>query len=176
MPDATDLKQLSEQGKKDFEAGQYEAAAAKFRSAADGYGALGDPLNAAELKNNLSVALLKLGQNQAALDIIEGTEQVFSGAGDLRRQAMAIGNRATALEALHRWDDALAAYEQSAAVFAQAGEGELRSIVLKSAAGLKLRRGKVSDSAFKMIGSLEAKPQPSFFERVLKSILRFVQR
>jgi hypothetical protein len=89
---------------------------------------------------------------------------------------MAVGNRAAALEVLKRWDDAFAAYEQSAALFAEAGEGDLRAMVLQSAAAIKLRRGKVADSAFKMIGSLEAKQKPSIFERVLKSLLHFVQR
>ncbi len=89
---------------------------------------------------------------------------------------MAVGNQAAALEALKRWDEALAAYDRSAELFSQVGDGELRAMVLKSAAAIKLRRGKVSESAFKMIGSLEAKEKPSIFERMLRSLLRFVQR
>jgi hypothetical protein len=49
-------------------------------------------------------------------------------------------------------------------------------MVLKSAAAIKLKRGKVTDSAFKMIGSLEAKDKPSLFDRILRSLLRIVQR
>ncbi len=137
---------------------------------------MNDPLNAAELKNNLSVALLKCGKNQAALDAALGTDQTFAQAGDVRRQAMAVGNQAAALEALKRWDEALAAYDRSAELFSQVGDGELRAMVLKSAAAIKLRRGKVTESAFKMIGSLDAKDKPSIFERLLRSILHFVQR
>lgn len=176
MVTASELKKVTDEGKLAFEAGQYESAAAMFETAGQGYASLDDKLNAAELKNNLSVTLLKLGKSQAALDAALGTDQVFAGAGDIRRQAMAVGNQAAALEALKRWDDALAAYEQSAALFAQAGEGELRSMVLKSAAAIKLRRGKIADSAYKMIGSLEAKEKPSIFERVLRFLLRFAQR
>jgi tetratricopeptide (TPR) repeat protein len=176
MVTASELKKLTEDGKLAFEAGQYESAAGMFDSAAQGYASLNDKINAAETKNDLSVALLKLGRGQAALDAALGTEKVFAGASDLRRQGMAIGNQAAALEALKRWDDALEAYERSAGLFAEAGEGELRSMVLKSAAAIKLRRGKVSESAFKMIGSLEAKDKPSIFERVLKFLLRIAQR
>lgn len=176
MVTASELKKVTDEGKQAFQAGQYESAAAMFETAGQGYALLDDKLNAAELKNNLSVTLLKLGKSQAALDAALGTDQVFAGAGDIRRQAMAVGNQAAALEALKRWDDALAAYEQSAALFAQAGEGELRSMVLKSAAAIKLRRGKIADSAYKMIGSLEAKEKPSIFERVLRFLLRFAQR
>ena len=176
MVTSAELQKLADEGKQEFEAGQYEPAAGKFEAAAEGYASLNDKLNAAEMKNNLSVALLKLERGQAALDAVLGTDQVFAGASDLKRQGMALGNQAAALEALKRWDEALAAYDQSADVFAQAGEGDLRSLVLKSAAAIKLRRGKITESAFKMIGSLDAKDKPSIFERLLKSVLRFVQR
>jgi tetratricopeptide (TPR) repeat protein len=176
MVDATDLKRMAEEGKQAFAAGQYEPAAGKFEAAADGYASLNDKLTAAEMKNNLSVTLLKMGKGQAALDAVLGTEQVFADGRDLKREAMAIGNQAAALEALKRWDEALAAYDRSAQLFSEAGEGDLRAMVLKSAAAIKLRRGKVTDSAFKMIGSLEAKDKPSLFERLLRSVVRFIQR
>jgi tetratricopeptide (TPR) repeat protein len=176
MVTPSDLQKMTEEGKQAFEAGQYELAVEKFDAAAAGYASLNDNLNAAEMKNNVSVALLKLGKGQAALDAVLGTEQVFAHASDLKREGMAWGNQAAALEALKRWDEALAAYDRSAEVLGQAGEGDLRAMVLKSAAAIKFRRGKVSESAFKMIGSLEAKDKPSIFERLLKSLLRFVQR
>ena len=176
MVTASEMKKLGDEGKQAFESGQYETAAGMFDNAAQGYASLNDSSGAAEMKNNLSVALLKLGRWQAALDVVIGTDQDFARAGDVKRQGMALGNQAAALEALKRWDEALAAYEQSAGFFADAGEGELRSMVLKSAAAIKLRRGKVGESALKMIGSLEAKDKPSLFERVLKFILRFAQR
>src|SRR5512143_2007333 len=176
MATISELTKLGEEGKLAFQEGQYEPAVQKFQEAADGYASLNDKVNAAEMKNNLSVALLKLGRGQAALEAVLGTGQVFAGANDLRREGMALGNEAAALEALKRWDDALAAYERSAERFQQAGDGDLRSMVLKSAAAIKLRRGKVSESAFKMIGSLEAKDKPSIFERFLRWMLRVVQR
>jgi tetratricopeptide (TPR) repeat protein len=176
MVTLSEMTKLGDEGKQAFQAGQYETAAQKFQAAADGYASLNDKLNAAEMLNNLSVALLKLGRGQAALDAVLGTERVFASANDLRRQGMAFGNQAAALEALKRWDEAQAAYDRSAQLFAEAGEGDLRAMVLKSAAAMKLRRGKVTDSAFKMIGSLEAKDKPSIFERFLRFLLRFAQR
>ncbi len=176
MVTVSELKKLTDDGKQAFEAGQYESAAGMFESAAQGYASLNDKVNAAEMKNDLSVALLKLGRGQAALDAALGTEQIFARASDLKRQGMALGNQAAALEALKRWDDALEAYDGSAGLFAEAGEGEMRSMVLKAAAAIKLRRGKVGESAIKMIGSLEAKENPSIFERVLKFLLHFAQR
>jgi tetratricopeptide (TPR) repeat protein len=176
MSEITDPQALNEQGKQAFQAGQLEQAVDSFRAAALAYVSSHDELNAAESRNNLSVALLQLGKSQESLEAALGTDELFAKAGDLKRQGMALGNQAAALESLKRFDEALAAYEHSAVVFEQAGEGDLRAMVLKSAAGVKLRSGKVKESVFKMVGSLEAKQNPSIFERILRTLVRFVQR
>src|SRR3989337_1659580 len=152
--------QLAEQGKQAFAAKNFDQAASLFAEAASAYVAQDDVLNAAEMKNNLSVALLQAGKAKAALEAAAGTDENFARAGDVKRQAMAFGNQAAALEALKKPDQALDAYERSAALFAEAGEGEMRSIVLQSAAALKLRRGKMLDSALAMIGSVESTKKP----------------
>src|SRR5512140_2944108 len=100
MMTLSELTKLSEDGKQAFQAGEYEPAAQKFEAAADGYASLNDKVNAAEMKNNLSVTLLKLGRCQAALDAVLGTDQVFARASDVRREGMAWGNQAAALEEL----------------------------------------------------------------------------
>jgi tetratricopeptide (TPR) repeat protein len=168
----TEPQQLAEQGKQAFAAKQFDQAASCFTEAASAYEALDDTLNAAEMKNNLSVALLQAGNAQAAYEAAAGTDEVFAQAGDLKRQAMAYGNQASALEAMKKFDQALEAYEKSAALFADAGESEMRSMVLQSAATIELRRGKVTDSALSMIGSVESTKKPNLLQRFLKLILR----
>ena len=127
------------------------------------------------MMNNMSVALLQAGRAQEALNAALGTDQIFAEAKDIKRQGMAVGNQAAALEGLNRYDEVIAAFERSAELFAQAGEGDLRSMVMKSAAAIKLKTGKITDSAFKMMGSLDVKENPSFFERILKFFLRFIK-
>ncbi len=172
MVTSIEIRRATEDGKAAFEAAQYESAADLFARAARGYDDLNDKVNAAELRNNLSVALLKLRRNQDALEAAGGTDEIFGGIGDSKRQGMAIGNQAAALESLGRLDEALAAYERSAQVLAQAGEGDLRSLVLKAAAGIRLRQGKLAESGIRMLGALEAKQHPSIFERVLRFLVR----
>ena len=172
MATATEVRKLADEGKKAFEAAKYEAAADLFARAARGYADLKDKVNAAELRNNLSVALLKLHKDQDALDAALGTDEVFAGIRDARRQGMAIGNEAAALENLGRLDEALTAYERSAGLLADAGEGDLRALVLKAAAGIQLRRGKVTESGIRMIGALEAKRHATIFERLLRFFVR----
>jgi len=168
----SDPQVLAKNGKSAFEEGDYSAAAAAFKQAAELYKVGGDLLNAAEMKNNLSVALLQMDQAQEALDAVSGTEQVFAGAKDVRRQAMAVGNQASALEKLGKLDQALAAYERSANLFADADDGEMRSLVLKSAAGIKLKRGKISESAMSMLESMGATKKPSLLKRLLGFFIR----
>ena len=166
-----ELKQLVEQGKQAFAAKKFDQAASAFTKAASAYEALDDALNAAEMKNNLSVALLQAGQAQEAYEATAGTDEIFAQAGDVKRQAMAFGNQAAALEALKKLDQALEAYERSAELFADAGESEMRSMVLQSAAAIKLKRGKMVDSALSMIGSVESTKKPNLLQRFLRFLL-----
>lgn len=171
----TDPAQLAEGGKRAFEGSEFDKAAELFQQAAEGFSLGRNGLLAAEMRNNLSVALLKMNRPQEALDAALGTDAIFAGAGDLGRQAMALGNQAAALESLRRLDDALEKYEQSAELFGRAGEGDMRSLVMKSAAAIKLKTGRVSESAFKMMGALDAKDKPTLLERLLKFFLRFIK-
>jgi len=167
--------QLAEQGKLAFRKKNFDEAAELFSQAAEGYTLDRAGLMAAEMKNNLSVALLQAGKAQESLAAALDTDQVFADIKDIKRQGMALGNQAAALEALNRYDDAIEKYDQAAELFAQAGEGDLRALVMKSSAAIKLKTGRVTDSAFKMMGSLEAKDNPSLFERILKFFLRFIK-
>ncbi len=167
--------QLETQGKRAFTEKKFGEAAELFRQAAEGYTLAGSGASAAEMMNNVSVALLQAGKATESLEAVLGTEIIFEEAKDIKRQAMALGNTAAALEALNRTEEAIELYERSAELFGQAGEGDLRAMVMKSAAALKLRSGRVTESAFKMMGSLEAKENPGIFERILRFFLRFIK-
>lgn len=172
--DEKDVRALVENGKAAFTKGNFSIAIQAFVQAAEWYGGHGLPLDAAEAKNNLSVALLKNGQAEQALQAALGTEAVFAQAGDLRRQGMALGNQAAALEALGKLDEAEELYERSAKIFADAGEGDLQSLVLSSAASIKLRRGKLQETGVDMLGSLGAVKNPTWIQRLLKFFLRIL--
>jgi tetratricopeptide (TPR) repeat protein len=167
--------ELSDQGKRAFQEKKFEEAASLFEQAAQGFTLGRNGLLAAEMKNNKSVALLQAGRAQEALEAVGDTDEYFAGHKDLRRQAMALGNQAAALDALQRYDEAIKKYERSADLFADVKDGDMRAMVLKSAAAIKLKTGKITDSAFKMMGSLDAKDKPSLFERFMRFILRFIR-
>ena len=164
---------LAEEGKRLYERGEYDQAAGLFQRAADGYTSERNALLAAEMKNNMSVSLLRAGKANEALKAALGTDEVFAAASDKKRQAMALGNQAAALDALHRPGEALDAYGRAESLFAELGEGDMLALVKKSMAAIRLKRGDVLQSALKMAGSVEAKSHPSFFDRILRFLLRF---
>lgn len=172
MASPTELTKLGEQGKRDFEAGRYAAAADEFRRAARGYSELGDQVNEAEQKNNLSVTLLQLQRPQQALQEVAGTDTVFAAAGDKKRQGMALNNQATVLQELRREKDALAGYERAAQLLGEAGEGQMRAIALKAAAAIHLRHGRITAAGLNMLGALGSTTKPTLLERALRWLLR----
>ena len=172
MTDQTNPLTLAEDGKKEYGKGNFKDAAGLFSQAAQAYAAEGDELNAAEMKNNESVAFLQAGNAQEALQAVEGTEEVFLKAGDLKRQGIAISNRAAALEGLKKWKDALAEYDRAASIFEQAGEGDMHSLVRKSAANINLKRLHVTDTQMDMLDSLRLVEKPTLTQRFMKFLMR----
>jgi tetratricopeptide (TPR) repeat protein len=163
---------LADEGKQSYAEGKYLAAANLFFQAAQAYAAAQDELNAAEMKNNQSVALLQAGKAKEALQATEGTEQVFENAGDIKRQGIAVSNRAAALEGLKKWKEALAEYERAAALFEQIGEGDMHSMVRKAAASVNLKRGHLSDSQMDVYDSLRLVEKPTLLQRIMKFLVR----
>ena len=163
---------LAEQGKREYEQENYLAAADRFAQAAQVYALRKDELNAAEMKNNQSVALLQAGKAKEALHATEGTEDIFQKAGDIKRQGIAVSNRAAALEGLKQWKEALAEYDRAASLFEEIGEGDMHSTVRKAAANLNLKRGRLTDSQMDVFDSLRLVEKPTLLQRIMKFLVR----
>lgn len=162
--------------KRDFNKGDYKKAVDGFRYAHQIYQENDDELNAAEMANNLSVALLQARKPKEALAVVEGTDAIFEAHADKTRQAMALGNIGAALDALKKFDQAEEAYSQSVKLFEEEGEDELRSHVLKSLTAIQIRKGNQVGSILTMQESLESKKQLTLKDRILKFILKIPQK
>ncbi len=163
---------LASQGKEEYGKANYKTAAGLFAQAAQAYTSAKDELNAAEMKNNESVALLQAGDAKGALQATDGTEEVFQKAGDIKRQGIAVSNRAAALEGLKKWKEALAEYDRAAFLFEEAGEGDMHSIVRKAAANINLKHLKVLDSQMDVFDSLRLVEKPTLTQRFMKFLMR----
>ncbi len=171
MIDQISPQNLADQAKLAFERGDYPTAIKGFTEAANQFLADGNALMTAEMKNNLCVAYLQEKKAKEALESVEGTDQIFAGAGDLRRQGMALANKAAALQALKRKEEAAEFYEKSAAVLEQAGESELKADVYQALAGLEVSRGKMVDAVTAMQSGLMGVEKPTLKQRILKKLL-----
>ncbi len=176
MAENYDLQTLIKQAKEAYEAEEYLQAAQGFEAAAHASELSGDVLNAAEMQNNRSVALLKARNPEAALESARGTDLVFAQAGDLRRQGMALGNQAAALDDLRRDEESIATYQQSAALFEQAGEKDMRALVLRRVSALQYRQKNTPAALSTMLDALNCQTRLSLQDRILKGLLKIVAR
>jgi tetratricopeptide (TPR) repeat protein len=163
---------LEELAKNAYAKKEYRQAALHFAALADEYAAKGDILAAAEMKNNCSVAWLQAGEAQKSLACASETDQVFAEAGDSKREAMALGNQAAALEALGNTQEAISRYEAAAEIFGAIHEQELRAYVLQSLSALQLKSGDNLQSLASMHAALENKQKPGLREKLLRNLLR----
>ncbi len=166
-------KSLTDNAVKAYQEGNYENAARLFGEAASAFTAQENALDAAEMKNNQSVAWLQAGNPGAAWEAARGTASVFAEAGDFRREGIAWGNEAAALQALGRANDALEKYRLAFAAFERAGEGEMRNTVMQAMAGIELKRGKVMDALLTMQMGLSGIKHPTLKQKILLALLRF---
>ena len=164
-------QQLDREGKAAYQKKDWIAAQRAFQAAEGAFIAAGDLLMAAEMTNNRSVVLLKAGDAQTALDVLNGIADRYAASGDLRRQGMTLGNQGAALEALGRLDEALAVYEESAELLKKAGEFDLRSHVQQSISMIQFRTGKQLQALASMQAGMDAIPKPSPRQRFLKKLL-----
>src|SRR5574340_1532872 len=131
MSTPVSTEELKRSAKAAFGGENFSEAARIFRQIVDAIDPDQQPVAHAEARNNLSVALLKCGQPQAALDQAAGTESIFAERGLTDEQAMALGNTGAALVDLQRLDEALEYYQRSAALFKETDNSEMRSYVLQ---------------------------------------------
>ena len=172
MAETLTPQDLSAEGASAYAAKRYEEAAAAFERAALAFHATGDEVNAAEAANNASVASLLAGNPKKALQLADGTDQVFLSRGDVHRQGIALANQAAALEALNRLKEALERYKSASDLLKQSGDKEKRAMVLGIISSLQLRTGNQLQALASMDAALDQKKKLSLKERLLQKLLK----
>lgn len=172
MGEAITIEQLKKEAESAYKTKDYTAAAQAYEAVADAYSHIDETVQAAEMRNNASVAYLQGKQAQKAFDAVEHTDQVFADAGELRKQAIALGNQAAALEALNQLEAAANKYQESSSLLKQIGDHELRATVMQALSGVQLRLGQQMDALVTMQAGLEEIEKPNFKQKLVKKILR----
>ncbi len=166
------LKNIIAAGNAAYQKGDYASAANHFEKARESFSDSGDLINAAEMANNLSVALLKMNDGEGALAAASGTEKIFQEIHDIRREAVSLGNQAAALELLGDPERALELYEKCSILLKETDEKELRAYVLSSISALQLKTGKQFQAIASMDAALDNKEQLTLKEKFLKKLLK----
>ncbi len=165
-------KQLVAEAKRAYEQEEYLEAAKAFQAAEVAYMSNNDELQAAEMANNRSVALLQEGDAQAALEAVGKTAEYFAAIGDQRRQALAFGNEAAALAALDRPEEAESIYWECAKILKEINETELRTSVMTAISRLQMRSGRHMEAVASMQTGLDEIEKPSLSQKLLKKLLQ----
>ena len=166
-----ELTKISNQAFKDYRKKNYLAARDGFKQCVDLLSLEGSEKDLAEMKNNLSVALIDLKEAQQALDVVIGTDEIFKKLDDKKSQAMALANIGTALQALGKKEEALTKFEASSALFREVGEKFMRATILKKISDLQLTTGKPLQAIASMQASYDQKEKKTFKEKILGSAL-----
>jgi tetratricopeptide (TPR) repeat protein len=171
MEEALNTPALISEARFMYTTGDFLEAARLFQAAENSLELATDHLQAAEMANNRSVALLQAGEAQAALQAVQGKKMVFEQAGDLRGLAMTLGNQGAALEALKQFEQAGDAYRQAADLFRQVGENDLYTITMQSLSAVQLRTNRPLEAVATMQAGLEKVSKPGIRQRFLKRLL-----
>lgn len=168
--------QLIKEAENAYRSQAYQVAARKFEAAAELYISAENSLMAAEMANNRSVALLKAGDAPGAYQAARDTDTIFAQAGDIRRQAIALSNQASALDSLNKFDRALELYQKAADLLKGLDEREMRPLILKNISYIQFRHANKFGAMATMKMALESQQQLTLRERVLKTLLGIVFR
>jgi tetratricopeptide (TPR) repeat protein len=168
--------QIAQEALQAYEQANFDQAINLFEQARAAYNAAGDLIKAAEMANNLSVALVQVKSYQAALDVLQGTTEVFSNHGDIKRAAQSIGNKAAAYEGMGDWEKAEANYLAAADQFGHIGDQDNQHYTLQGLSRVRLRQGRAIEAVSTMQGALETGAKSNWRTRLVQKLLSIPAR
>jgi tetratricopeptide (TPR) repeat protein len=169
-------KALSEESILKFQKKKFSEAAEGFRACIADLEKAGNTLDLAEMRNNLCVALIQMGEYQQALEAVNGTDELFAAAGDTRRQGIALANQGNALEMLKKYDEAISAYEKARDCLRSCGEKQMLAITLRSLSDLQMKTGRKFEAVASLQDSYEQNPdgkaRNKFFSKTIGQLFK----
>jgi tetratricopeptide (TPR) repeat protein len=164
-------QELQDQGVELFKQHDYEAAAQVFQQANDAYLAEGKKDMAAEMQSNLGLIYRSLGENQKALDAIQGALTTFQEMNDTLRSAKALGNLGGVYVAMGDREQAYNCFRQAADIFQDLGEKKLHGDTLLAMADLQMKDGKLMAGAATYEAGLEQIDHLNTSQKIIKGLL-----
>ncbi len=173
---AESFESIGEQAKKAYQDGKYQLAGDLFQKAEDACKAAEKPLDAAEMANNRSVALLQAGDVHGALAACLETDKVFAGVGDIRREGLALGNQAAAYKELGHKKESLRLFRLSAERLEKAGDRDNLAVVLKTIASLEMESGDQIGAMGSMLDAMRLTEKLTWRQKIMRWLFSLVSK
>lgn len=164
-------QELQDQGIKLFQQKDYEEASRLFHQALDVYSADGKRDMVAEMQTNIGLVHRTLGEQQQALDAMQGALNIFQELNDSLRAAKVLGNMGGVYAALSDKEQAYNCYRQAADIFEEHGEKKLYGETLIAMGDLQVRDGKLMVGAATYEAGLEQLDHLNGSQKVIKGLL-----
>ena len=161
---------------REYKQGKFQLAVDGFKQARELFLEEDQPVRAAEMANNTAVAHLQMDQPGLAIEVLDGTPEVFASTGNTQLQAQALGNQASALEALGDRQQAEQLYQQALVLFTEVGDQESQAFMLQGLSRLQLKEGRPMQALNSMQAALEAKPRRGLPGRIAQRLLSLPAR
>ena len=169
-------EEAAQRGKDLYQSGDFSGAAQAFSDAVELFQQQADDLKAAEMANNQAVSLLQLERANAAIEVLQGTPQIFEESNELSLAAQAHGNLGQALAEAGQREQAQDHYRQAINLFEQLDDRENLQHTARALSQLQLNQGDAINALFSMQRGLEGSQPSSWRDRFLRWLLRLPSR
>ena len=169
----TNPDDLKEEGLKQFQRGELDDAVATFETAVSAYAAEQNPVGQAEMLNNIGVIQRMRGNHEESLEALTTADTLCQQADDVNRRGQVLGNMGDLYAGMGDKEAAARSYSDAAELFAQCGDGQKQSLVLKALSLLRLRQRQWVAAMMYMESSLTVKPRRGLFGSMFLGLIRF---
>lgn len=176
MTTAATPESLKDEGLRQFQRGDYDAALATFDTAVSAFAAINNPTGQAEMYNNIGVIHRLRGHHEDALRAFDSAQTYCAAANDDNRRAQVLGNMGDLYKDQGDREQAARCYSDAAALFAQTNDRGKQSQVLRAFSLMRMRQGKWYEAMLRMKESLTVKPNRGLFGGLFLAMIRFALR
>lgn len=173
MTTAATPESLKDEGLRQFQRGDYDAALATFDTAVSAFAATGNPTGQAEMYNNIGVIHRLRGRHKEALQAFDSAQTFCAAAGDDNRRAQVLGNMGDLYKGLGDREQAARCYSDAAALFAQTSDRDKQSQVLRALSLMRMQQGNWLEAMLRMRESLTVKPHRGLLGGIFLGMLHF---
>lgn len=170
-PSGTSMIQHHQEANAAFQQGDYQKAAEEFSLARQEYSQLKEDSLAAEMSSNQSVALLFAGYPELALEAAQQASSFFSHGNEKQKYGIALGNQASALDAMGKTQEAEAIYKEAADLLQESGDREDAAAALKKLSSFYLGRLLIAKSLVSYRSALDLSDKLSAWDKIFLSLM-----